>query len=302
MSEDIGTIIHRGINTWTRNLVICVPFILEVLVTVLLSMLAAFLFVMMFIIPVISGNNMDPEQLTPDAMLAILESLLSGNLLLLIAFGIVFLLVYTLIQSFFAAGAIGMSKEALEKGDTSVGDLSAYGTKNFVNLFLLKILISLLVLAGVIFLIPGFLTIGDIGTLFADPGKALTSTSLMVFGLLLWSFYILILSIVLIFVEYVLVIDHLDPVSAIENGISFFMSNKGSALVLWLLLIGISLLFLIIGELFSYNDLLSQVWTFVDFVLTVLVTRPLITIWWTRFYLSRNDRKLYSFKDYLLDH
>ena len=102
MSEDIGTIIHRGINTWTRNLVICVPFILEVLVTVFLSMLAAFLFVMVFILPVISGNNMDPEQLTPDAMLAVLESLFSGNLLLLIAFGIVFLLVYTLIQSFFA--------------------------------------------------------------------------------------------------------------------------------------------------------------------------------------------------------
>ncbi|MBN2110649.1 MAG: hypothetical protein JW705_06135, partial [Methanosarcinaceae archaeon] len=121
------------------------------------------------------------------------------------------------------------------------------------------------------------------------------------FGLLLWGSYVLILSIVLVFVEYALVIDHLDPLSAIENGISFFLSNKVSALALWLLLIGISLLFGIIGNLLSYVDVLSQVWTFLDFMLTVLVIRPLITIWWTRFYLGRNARKLYSFDEYVFD-
>ncbi|WP_406657603.1 hypothetical protein V7O62_03345 [Methanolobus sp. ZRKC2] len=301
MKENIGTTIHKGLGTWTRNLIICVPFILEVIVTVLLSMLAAIFFVMLFILPVVSENNIDPEQLSPDALMAILESLLSGDLLVLIIFGVVFLLIYTLIQSFFAAGAIGMSKEALERGDTGVRDLSSYGTKNFLNLFLLKVLVSLLVLAGLIFLVPGFLSIGDISTLFTDPEAVLTSTSLMLFGFLLWGFYILLLSIVFIFVDYALVIDHLDPVSAIEKGVSLFLSNKASALALWLLLIGISMLFGIVGHIFSYIDVLSQMWTFVDFVLTVLVIRPLITIWWTRFYLSKNERKLYSLDDYILD-
>ncbi len=301
MTEDIGTIISRGFSTWTRNLVICVPFILEILVTVLLSMLAAVLFVMVLVMPIVSGSNMDPEQLSPEAMMAILESLFSANLLILLAFGIVFLLFYTLIQSFFAAGAIGMSKEALEKGDTGIGDLFSYGLENFFNLFLLKVLISLLVIAGVIFLIPGFLSIGDIGNIISNPQTALASTSLLAFGLILWLLYFIVLSIILIFVEYALVTDHLDPVSAIEKGVSFFMANKFPALVLWVLLIGISVLFVIIGEVFSYSDILAQIWTYVDFVLTVLVVRPLITIWWTRFYLNRNDRKLYSFDEYTLD-
>ncbi|TGC08746.1 DUF7847 domain-containing protein [Methanolobus halotolerans] len=302
MNEDIGTIIRRGFSTWKRNLIICIPFISEVLVTVLLSMLAAFLFVMLFIMPVISGSNIDPEQLSPDAMLNILESLLSDNLLVLIAFGIIFFLLYMLVQSFFTAGAIGMSKEALEKGDTNVGDMSSYGSKNFFNLFLLKVMVSLLALAGVIFLIPGFLSIGNIGDLLADPSMALASTSLLIFGLFIWGFYALLLSIILIFVEYALVIDRLDPVSAIGDGVSFFMSNKVPALILWSLVIGITVIFGIIGNIFSYNDVLSQMWTFADFLLSIIIIRPLITIWWTRFYLNRNDKKLYSFDDYLLDH
>ncbi|MBN2110231.1 MAG: hypothetical protein JW705_03980, partial [Methanosarcinaceae archaeon] len=159
MKEDTVAIISKGFSTWTRNMVICVPFILEVLVTLLLSMMAALIFVMLFIVPVVSGNNIDPEQLSSDEMLIILKSVLSSSPLMLIAFGVAFLLIYMLIQSFLAAGAIGMSKEALEKGDTGVGHLSSYGSSNFLNLFFLKILVSLLVLAGIVFLIPGFLSL-----------------------------------------------------------------------------------------------------------------------------------------------
>ena len=302
MNEDIGTIFRKGFSTWTKNLVICVPFILEALVTVLLSLLTAFVFVLLFIMPFVSRNNIDPGQLSPEDLLMIVESLISNDLLFLMVFGIVFLLVYMLIQSFFAAGAIGMSKEASERGDTGVRDLSSYGARSFAKLFLLKVLISLLLLAGIIFLIPGFLSMGELSTLLSDPEKALASTSLMVFGLFLWGFYIIVLSLILVFAEYALVIDNLDPLSAIENGLAFFMSNKFSALMLWSLLICISVAMSILGEIFSYNELIAQLWAFVNFALTALVIQPLLTIWWTRLYLSRNGKKLYSFEDYILDH
>lgn len=302
MTEDINTIVHKGFGTWKRNLAICVPFILEVLSTLFLAFLFTVLFAILFILPGATANNLDPEQLTPDQFLVISESLLTDSLWPLLAFVAVFVLIYTLVQSFFLAGAIGMSKEASERGDTSIGDMTTYGARNVVNLFLVRILVLLLALAGVIFMLPGILSIGDLGLILSDPQQAIAGTFMLLLGMLIWFFYLLAISIGLIFVQYALVLDNLDPLSAIEKGVSVFLSNKSGTLALWFFLMAIAVLFGIIGEFAGYFDILSQMWSLTDLMLTLLVIEPLTTIWWTRLYLNRNGRKLYSIEDYILDH
>lgn len=302
MKEDITTIVHKGFSTWKRNLAICVPFILEILSTVFLALISIVLFAVFFIWPAATASSLDPAQLTPDQFLAITESLLTGSLWPLLVFGIVFIMLYIFIQSFFMAGAIGMSKEASERGDTSIRDMSEYGMKNVVNMFLTRILVLLLSLAGIIFLIPGILSIGDLGLLIDNPQQAISSTFMLLLGLLLWFFYLLLVSIALIFVQYALVLDDLDPVSAIEKGVSVFLSNKSSTLGLWLFLMAIAVMSGLIGELAGYAEVLSQMWSLTDFMLTLLVIQPLTIIWWTRLYLNRNGRKLYSLEDYIIDH
>ena len=302
MKEDITTIVHKGFGTWKRNLAICVPFILEILSTVFLALISIVLFAVFFIWPAATASSLDPAQLTPDQFLAITESLLTGSFWPLLVFGIVFILFYIFIQSFFMAGAIGMSKEASERGDTSIRDMSEYGMKNVVNMFLTRILVLLLSLAGIIFLIPGILSIGDLGLLIDNPQQAIAGTFILLFGLLLWFFYLLLVSIALIFVQYALVLDDLDPVSAIEKGVSVFMSNKSSTIGLWLFLMAIAVILGLLGELAGYTEVLSQMWSLTDFMLTLLVIQPLTIIWWTRLYLNRNGRKLYSLEDYIIDH
>ena len=302
MTEDIITIVHKGFSTWKRNLAICVPFIMEVLATFVLFIVFTVVFVMLFILPGVSANNLDLEQLSPDEFLAVTSSLLSGSIWSLVILGIVFVLIYMFLQSFFMAGAIGMSKEASEKGDTSLRDMSAYGMKNVVSLFLAKILMLLLALAGIVFMIPGILSIGDLGTLLSDPQQAIAGTSMLLFGLLIWGFYLLAISIVLIFVQYALVIENLDPVSAIEKGVAVFMSNKSGALALWLFLMVIAVVIQLLGEIAGYIDVVAQVWSLTNIMLTLIVVQPLTAIWWTRLYLNRNGKKLYSLEDYIFDH
>ena len=302
MTEDITTIVHKGFSTWKRNLAICVPFIMEILTTFVLFIIFTMFFVMLFILPGISANNVDLEQLSPEEFLAVTSSLLSGSVWSLVAFGVVFVLIYMFLQSFFMAGAIGMSKEASEKGDTNLRDMSAYGMRNVVSLFLAKILMLLLALAGIVFMIPGILSIGDLGTLLSDPQQAIAGTSMLLFGLLIWGFYLLAISIVLIFVQYALVVENLDPVSAIEKGVAVFMSNKSSALALWIILMVIAIFMQLLGEIAGYIDVLAQVWSLANIILTLIVVQPLTTIWWTRLYLNRSGKKLYSLDDYIFDH
>ncbi|MDI3540288.1 MAG: hypothetical protein PWQ52_1411 [Methanolobus sp.] len=302
MKEDITTVVHKGFSTWKRNLAICVPFILEILSTVFLVLVSLVLFASFFILPAATTGSLNPEQLTPDEFMAITESLLTGSFWSLLAFGIVFVLLYILIQSFFLAGAIGMSKEASERGDTSIRDMYEYGMKNLVNMFLTRILVLLISLAGIVFMIPGILSIGDLGVLIDNPQQAIAGTFMLIFGLLLWFFYLLVVSIALIFVQYALVLDGLDPVSAIEKGVSVFLSNKSSTIGLWLFLMAIAVMSGLIGELAGYVEALSQIWSLTNFMLTLLVIQPLTIIWWTRLYLNRSGRKLYSIEDYILDH
>ncbi|MEZ5335202.1 MAG: hypothetical protein R2741_08190 [Methanolobus sp.] len=301
MAEDIGTVINKGFSTWKKNLNICFPFIFEMITAIAFFVFGLFVFTLIFLAPVISEQNINPDNITPEELLGIFSEVLVENAILAIIAALILLMLYMLVQSFFAAGAIGMAKVASEKGNTTLGDMISAGRSNFFNLFLVNILVLLLAIAGLVFLVPGIISIGDINLFINNPDSEAQGAALLVLGMLVWALYILILSIVFFLVDYALVVENLDPMGAIGRGISVFRHNMFSVFLMWILVIGISMLFTVIGEAVSGVETLSQIWSFIDFILSTIVIQPLITVWLTRFYLTRIGQKLYSFEDYILD-
>ncbi|WMW24896.1 hypothetical protein RE474_12550 [Methanolobus sediminis] len=300
MVEDIGTLVRKGFGTWTGNLNLCLPFILKIVASIMFFMFAVFLFTIMFIAPEMS-DTIDPANMAQNELLDLLHSVFYENMLYIAVFSVFMFLIYMVIDSFITAGAIGMAKEALEKGHTKIGTMFTTGKRNYLNLFFVNVLILLLILAGMIFLVPGILSIDDINILLSNPDMAVASASLLVLGVIVWGFYILFISFLLFLVNYVLVVDELDPITAIETGVSLVLSNKLASIGIWLFIMGILFVLEFIGQITSYVDIIAQLWSLIDLLLSTIVIQPLVAVWLTRFYLDRTERKLYSFEDYLLD-
>ena len=301
MPQDIGTIINKGFGTWTRNLNISLPFILNFGINGLLAIVAFIVFVAVFVMPELSSIGLDPANISPEQLLSILSSVAADNAILIIVGFVTIMILMMFIQSYFMAGAIGMSKVAMEAGDANLNDMLFYGNKNVVNLFLTSILLALIMFAGVIFVVPGVLALDSFNMLLSNPEETAASSALFVFGFFVWMLYILIASIILSIVKYTLVVENLDPISALETGFRFFMGNKLDIFLMWLILISISIFIGIIGEGISSVPVLSTIWSFTDIVISIVVIPPLTTIWWTRLYLSRTGRKMYDVNE-LLDY
>ena len=294
MPQDIGTIINKGFSIWTRNLNICLPFILNFGVNGLLTLIAYVVFVAIFVMPELSSIGLDPANISPEQMLSILSSVVIDHTMLIIAGFAIIMVLMMFIKSYFTAGAIGMSKNAMETGDTHLNDMFHSGNENAVNLFLTNVLLALIMLTGIIFIVPGILTMENLNMFLSNPDETTASSILFVIGLLIWMLYILIASIILSIVKYALVIEGLDPISALETGFHFFMGNKLDILLMWLILIAISVLIGIIGEGMSSVPVLSTLWIFANIAITVAIIPPLTTVWWTHLYLSRTGRKTYD--------
>ncbi len=295
MHEDLGTILNKGYGTWSRNLNIALPFFLNTMFSFLIVMLLMFTLAAVFA----ASSMSDISSASAEEMMDLFGSLILDNLLSVIAMVLIFVLLSIFIQSYFTAGAIGMARSALQTGHSSFSDMFLSGKENVVNLFLTKVLVIMLIFAGVVFLIPGILTAGELSELLSNPESAVLTSILLGFGVLIWLFYIIVMSIVLSFVDFSLVLDRLDPISAIEKGLSFFMQNKLDVFILYVLMVSFSILINVIGELVSSIEVVSTVWALISFILSFAVIQPLIAVWFTRLYLNRNEREIYDVSDLL---
>ncbi len=295
MQEDLGTLLNRGYGTWTRNMIIAVPFILDLMATIIFSLFAITLFVIVFVMPEIASSTV-ADNVPPEVYLEILSSLLKENLLLFIAGTLLLLIFLLLIGSFFEAGAIGMCRLALLSGDTSIGQMWSSARHHVLNLLLAKTLVALIIMAGVLFLVPGALSAGELEALATDPTS--TGSILIGLGTLAWFLYALVAGILLFFVEYALVVDDLDPISALEKSLEFFRDNKVSVIAIIGIIVIISLALEIFGSAISSVEALADVWSLAYLFLSLLVIRPLTTIWITRMYMDRTGKELYSFDMY----
>lgn len=296
MYEDFGTIINRGFYSWVRNLNICIPFVLNFLFNIILYVV--FVVALGILIFESNAGSITGSAAPSDTeVFSMLWKGLSQNILLSAAFILVFILFEVLMQSFFTAGAIGMAKRATETGDTVLPDMIVSGSKNAFRLFLIYLLMGLLMLVGIVFIVPGALTIGNLSALIENPqASSLQGAGLLVIGIIIWSGYVIILNVALSFTQYALVIDELEPLEALSAGFHFFMQNKADVLFVWMIAIGLTSVNAFISNYFGSSSILVAGLTL---LISIAVIQPLITVFFTRLYASRKGKKLYDPVDLL---
>lgn len=279
--EDVSDLIGKGFRTWKRNLNLCIPFVLNFLfsILVMLPLVVVFLEILGFSGDLESLESL--ESITSEELLSRIED----SIFVLAAALVATVIVMALISAFFTAGAIGMAKEALEKGESTTGAMWSSGRKHFLNMFIASILMGIIVIVGAVFLLPGVIY------LVPTFEPSTMTISLLVAGILLLIIYALAVSLLLATVPYALVVDSIGAVKSIRTSISFFMYNKFDVFVLWLIIMAISLGLQMIGSSVSAGDTVKfQPLSALMGLVNLLVLEPLFTLWWTRLYMSRTGR------------
>ncbi len=287
MVEDIGKILGKGFETYTKNLNLSVPFVLNFFIaTLLVALILGLGFLYIF------GSSFEllESASTPEAAVLTLIPIITQHLPEILALVALFILLSAFFQSFFIAGAIGMAQKATETGKSDLSYMMETGKKNVINLYLADILVSLLYLAGIVFLVPGAMK-ADIGSLLSPENTG--AILLLLGGFLLWIIYIAALSLVLAIFSYALVIENLGAIDGILEGIRFFNKHRLDVFLLWLITGAIVLAFVLIGQVAASLPIINVIWPFVNILFSVLVIPPLTTLWWVRLYMTRTNKKLY---------
>jgi hypothetical protein len=284
--EEMGEVIGKGFGVWRSNLNLCIPFMLGAFVTTLLALpfLAALFMILLPLDSVDAAFLQDEENM--QELLGQMQNSLAGldaeKMLMLAALFLALVLSLSLINAFFAAGAIGMARQAMDEGRTSTGAMWSYGKAHFWNLFLATLLIGLINLAGLIFLLPA---------LVAAPLPLPADTQpmgMLVAGSILLILYVLALSVILASAPYALVLEGLGPVQALLAAIKFFRYNKFDVVILWLVVAALSLsLEMISGAVSAGEVAAGQVLSLATGMASLLIVAPLSNLWWTRLYMNR---------------
>ncbi|MEA1870423.1 MAG: hypothetical protein U9N09_09875 [Euryarchaeota archaeon] len=290
--ERIGEVLRNGAYTWKQNPILCAPFVLDTFVRFLFFMivlagLVAVIGTDLFMaigsgVSEILQTSQTPGEPSLEAAEAMVEvtHLVVPFIGVFIAALIIMVVGSALIRTFFEAGAVGMAKNATMTGTTRMNDLFWYGRRSTVSLFLANVVVTLIYLAGIVFLVPGIL----LSTSSGGSGVAMAAIAI---GLILWLVYMIVLWIGLAPVKYTLVIDNTGPIEGIEKGWRFFSSHKLDVFLMWLVVIVISMLIFTVGQIFFMHPVTAVIWQFVVTLINICVLMPLITVWWTRLYLSR---------------
>lgn len=284
--EEIGEMIGKGFGVWRSNLNLCIPFLLSIFVSMLIFVPFLMAFFMTFLplesMNVASLQNVEYMQELQAQMQEYLGSLEIDKILQLAALFFALVVLLSLVNAFFTAGAIGMARQALEKGKSDTGTMWSAGKSHFFNMFLATLLMGLLTLAGLIFLLPA-LAQGP-QSLQADPQVM----GLIAVGLLLFILYALALSMILVAVPYALVVEGLGPVQAILAAIKFFRYNKFDVVILWLVVAALSMGLQMIGGAFSTSGGTGgEPLSAITGIANLLILAPLSNLWWTRLYMNR---------------
>lgn len=281
MVEEISKIISNGIDTYSRNLNLCIPFILNMVVNGLLI----FIVIIFSMVSIFSSFSFE-EYKTPEELSIAVLSTLAQHVYEIAALLVSAILIIMVISAFFTSGAIGMAKQAIETGRSGLSTMMEAGKKNFVNLFLADILVLLAILAGIVFIVPGIKNFD-----FNQPSDS--AGLLLMGGFLLWMVYLLILGVVLAAFRYALVIESLGPVDGILAGINFFKKNLFEVFVLIVVTIFVGIVFAIIDQIMNLIPVINIIWIFISLIISICILNPLMTIWWVRLYMTRTNKQVY---------
>ncbi|OPY52009.1 MAG: hypothetical protein A4E48_01299 [Methanosaeta sp. PtaU1.Bin060] len=276
--ENVGDLIGRGFRTWMGNLNLCIPYLLDVVLSLLIivPITAAF-----------AGSFAPLENLNMTGVEDVQEQfpILMDTLPALIGAFLLLIILLSLISAFFISGAIGMARQALETGEATLGAMWSSGRKNFVNMFLTNIIAGIITVAGLLFLIPGMVLLPR--PLQPEP----QAMGLLLIGFILLILYALVISLVLAAAPYALVVGSTGPIEAVRASVKFFSYNKFDVFVIWLVILAISLgLQMIGGAISTGNSGVFQPLPILTGVVNLLVLSPLSTVWWTRLYMDRTGK------------
>jgi len=287
--ERLSDVLKNGAETWKQNPVLCIPFLLIFFLQILFL---AFLLIGLAAVigtDTVGGIQSQVSEIArvaqysdtpPGEEMSELLRMIAPFTGVFIAASIVLVIGCALIQAFFSAGAIGMARTATMTGTTMTRDILRYGVQSVLNLFFAGIVIMLLFLVGIVFLLPGAFMI-----MVTD--SILVQAVTMFIGFIFLFLYIVTLSIGLAPVKYAIVINHAGPIEGITSGWSFFSYHKMDVFLMWLLMIGMSMVLGVAGQIFYINPVSAMVWQFVGTLINLVIVMPLITVWWTRLYISR---------------
>jgi hypothetical protein len=279
--ESVNELLGKGFSLWRSNLNLCIPHLLGFFFAII-ALFAGFIAVIFSGFIPLEGFNetalqdMQDAQMLSNQMEEYLAGMNSSELMqIALAVLVVFILV-ALIDSFFAAGAIGMARQALEKGKSDTSALWSAGRRHFLGMFLAELLMTFIILIGMVLLLP----------LFASE---LESISLLAVALVLIAvLYALAITIILAVMPYALVLEDLRPMQALFASIDFFRYNKFDVAVLWLVVVALSMGLQMIGGAFSTGETgQGQPLSAITGMISLLVLAPLSNLWWTRLYMSR---------------
>ena len=290
MTESLEDNLKKCFATWRNNQSLGAPYLFSTVIS--LFLLVLFAAAVIFFLNPLQGLSLSASGMPAiNWMLATLD----------IALFILLLFAIALIDSFFQAGAVGMSWKALETGKTSLDDLTYYGSRKFLSLFLANLVIYVPVIVIVIVLS---------GVQYIFPGEFV-------------SILLLLVGILLAMVPYAIVIGDVGAFYSIGHSYDFFKENKLQTALLyiftyyfslfaayWLVLACIvvfsfSLLFVPnLTEVTSITEFITGIMpsipvfaiagllAFIIFILvSAYVLSPLATLFWAELYLSNAKHK-----------
>ena len=265
---EIGKVLGEGFDIWKRNLKICLSFVFS---TLLILLIYASLFVIAFISEHFTQKQgRAPHEITLWIILAVF------------IFFVIFLIIPLIIMAYFRAGAIGMAKEAYLRGETSLRDMTYYGSKKFLDLLAAFIILAIpfiiLVILGLTF---PLIHIGEI-------------------------IYILIISIVFALTEYAVVIGDLGPLEGVKTAFKMFREHKLDVFLMWIIVLIIALIIESFGyfiDLLILNDMSVDIISIIvpvfgylilngapdgiiSIIVSLVIVQPLEVVWWSVFYLQ----------------
>ncbi len=282
--ESINELLGRGFSLWRDNLNLCIPHLLGFFFSLMALFAGLIAIIFSGIVPLEGLNetalqemqNTQDVQMLSHQMEEYLAGLQSSDLMPIFFAALAVFVLVALVDAFFAAGAIGMARQALEKGRSSTSAMWSSGRRHFLAMFLAELLMTFIILMGILLLLP-LLAAG------------LEKLGLLAVALALIAiFYALALTIILSTLPYALVLEDLSPLWALRASIDFFRYNKFDVAVLWLVVIALSLgLQMVGGAVSSGQPGQGQPLSAITGMISLLVLAPLSNLWWTRLYMSR---------------
>ncbi|OYT39853.1 MAG: hypothetical protein B6U86_04860 [Candidatus Altiarchaeales archaeon ex4484_43] len=266
MVESLGDILRGGFGIWRKNLILGVPFLLDLVIEflVLMMLISSFIFFSADLFSFQAHEDIYSGFTYPD---------ISGIMNFLFLFFALMMFVYIvcmLINAFFEAGAIGMARTATDTGKTELDEMTGYGKKKVIALFLANILIDLILIAGVVIIL-------GIPIAFAVLLKEMVIFNwlLLLIGVVLSIVYLLVIGVAFSPVKYALVISLWLIVSVID-------------LVIGVINFFFGLIFIAIPVV---GPLIRMVFNLLLAIILAVTLAPITACWWTRLYMDRTGMK-----------